>query len=91
MLVFPDNTAVSTYVLSTLIGRFKEIRNYTVAHTAPMELVVRVYASPALSQDRQNALTGDIASHVPKNVCIRYESLDERLPAGKRAAIRREF
>jgi phenylacetate-CoA ligase len=91
MLRFGNGAAVTPFVLTTIVGAYKEIRNYTIVHRAPEEICIRVFADPALADSRAQALIGDVAQNVPAGVRITVEPLAERMPAGKRTAVTRTF
>lgn len=91
MLQFPEGTAVTPFVLTTAIGAYPEIKNYTIVHDAPGEIRIRVFAEPQLDDQRRSALKADVARRLPFGILITIELLEERLPAGKRAVVSRAF
>ncbi len=91
LLRFDDGRAISPFVLTTLIGRFSEVRNFSVLHTAPDQVVVKVFAEPSLPVHRQTALLDEIRAHLPAGTSLTLAMLETRLPPGKRIAVRRTF
>lgn len=91
MLLFPGDVAVTPFVLTTIVGSFPEIKNYTIVHASPDSLRVRVFAQPRLSDERRSELVNRIRSKVPASVRISVEPLDDRLPTGKRVCVIRTF
>ncbi len=91
ILEFPDGTAVTSYEITTAVGSFAEIRNYTVVHRAPDEVALEVFANPPMSDERRDALLAEVASHLPDDVRLSFEPRAERVPVSKRVAVRRDF
>jgi phenylacetate-CoA ligase len=91
MLRFPDGFRVSSYTLTTIVGAYPTIKNYTIVHRSPLEISLRVYAEPPLDHDTRSAVLADLADKLPADVRISIESLSERLPVTKRVAVRRDF
>ncbi len=91
ILMFPDGTAATSYEITTAVGAFSEIRNYTVVHRAPDEVALEVFANPPMSSERRDALLAAVAGHLPDDVRLRFEPRAERVPVSKRVAVRRDF
>lgn len=91
MLAFPDGFSVSPFILTTVIGAYPAIKNYTIVHRSPLEICLQVYAEPPLDDCSSSAVLADLANNLPADVRISIESLAERLPSTKRVAIRRDF
>jgi phenylacetate-CoA ligase len=91
MLRFPDSFSVSSYTLTTIVGAYPTIKNYTIVHRAPLDICMKVYAEPPLDQDTRAAVLADLAAKLPADVQISIETLPERLPVPKRVAVRRDF
>ncbi len=91
MLHFPGGVAVTPFVLTTAVGAFREIKNYTIVHAAPDDLRIRVFAEPQLGDQRREELIAKVAAKLPPGIRISIESLDERLPVGKRVGVVRTF
>lgn len=89
--MFPDGTAATSYEITTAVGAFSEIRNYTVVHRAPDEVALEVFANPPMSSERRDALLAAVAGHLPDDVRLRFEPRAERVPVSKRVAVRRDF
>lgn len=87
LVAFPGGRVVTSFELTTALDDFEEVRNYSIVHRQPDELLLRVYASPALTEERRAALIAGVAALVPASVRILVEPLEERLPAGKRIAV----
>lgn len=87
LIVFPGRHVVTSFELTTAIDDFAEVRNYSIVHRRPDELLLRIYARPALTDERQAALLTAVAALLPPTVHIVVEPLAERLPAGKRVAV----
>ena len=91
MLGFPNGVQVSSYTLTTIVGAFPTIKNYTIVHRSPLEISLQVYAEPALDHCTRSAVLAELADILPADVLISFETLPERLPASNRVAVRRDF
>ena len=91
MLYFSRDVAVTPFTLTSVVGTFREIKNYTIVQESPVELRLRVYAEPRLTKERRDALISAVLSKIPADVRVSVEPLDERLPSGKRVSVARAF
>ena len=91
ILRFPDGSAVTSFTLTTVVGSYPEIKNYSIIQEAPERVRILVYADPELGVDRRAMLIQDIAAKLPPGVDISIERLQHRLPSGKRVAVSRAF
>ena len=91
LLHFPNGKAITPFVLTTAIGAYAEIKNYTIVHEAPDSIRLKFFAEPMLNTERSRSLKEDVAAKLPDGIRITLDSLDQRLPVGKRVTVSRTF
>ena len=87
LIVFPGGRVVTSFELTTAIDDFDEVRNYSIVHRQPDELLLRIHARPALTDERRAQLVAAVSALVSPAVRVSVERLEKRLPAGKRIAV----
>lgn len=88
-ITFSDGTVVAPYPLYTVIDRYSEVRNFQLIHNEEDELRIKLHSYPQLSEERLQDLYRQILKLLPSVARVKLENLGDRLPEGKRAAIRR--
>lgn len=91
MLQFPGGLSVSSYTLTTIVGAYPEIKNYTIVHRAPLDISLQVFATPPLDQNRRATLLRHVARELPDNVLLSIDDQPDRLTGTKRVVMRRDF
>lgn len=91
ILLFPDGTRLSPYVLTTAIEQEPRIKHFRVVHEQPWVVRIETYSQPSLSTASQQELAAAITSLLPKQVSLRFVELPDRGERGKRRAVSREF
>jgi len=91
LLRFECGATIPPFVLTTLVGGFEEIRNYTIRHESPTELTLRIFADPPLSAERTALLIQKVSRVLPADVALTIRPLRDRLPPGKRMTVQCDF
>jgi phenylacetate-CoA ligase len=91
LLVFPDESHVSPYLLTTAIEQQQGVSRFRLVHEAAWKLRVEIDAKPFLTSVQHEKLRASIKRYLPNDAQVDIVAADLLKGSGKVSAVTREF
>jgi phenylacetate-CoA ligase len=91
MLVFPDGTVLSPYLVEAVVEQHPTVKHFRIAHERPWALRMEILAQPSLSEADTESLAASLRRVLPAGVSLSFVALNDRGIGTKRRVVAREF
>jgi phenylacetate-CoA ligase len=91
MLVFPDGTVLSPYLVEAVVEQHPTVKHFRIAHERPWALRIEILAQPPLSESERGSLAASLQRMLPAGVSLSFVELSDRGIGTKRRVVAREF
>lgn len=91
MLVFPDGTVLSPYLVEAVVEQHAAVKHFRIAHERPWALRIEILAQPSLTDSERGTLAANLLRVLPAGVSVSVAELRDRGLGTKRKVVEREF
>jgi phenylacetate-CoA ligase len=91
MLVFPDGTVLSPYLVEAVVEQHPTVKHFRIVHEQPWALRIEILAQPSLAESERGSLAASLRRVLPAGVSLSFVELNDRGIGTKRRVVAREF